>query len=113
MATHSSSVAWRIPWKEEPGKLSARGREESDTTERLTHTHTHTHTHTPLTMCRPWGLTSMEKRSPLSTHIVNIELRCDLDFVTFNQQLADPPSRQKTNPSWRKKNDTRELPALI
>ena len=105
MATHSSSVAWRIPWTDEPGKLSARGLEESDTTERLTHT--------PLTMCRPWGLTSMEKRSPLSTHIVNIELRCDLDFVTFNQQLADPPSRQKTNPSWRKKNDTCELPALI
>ena len=43
MATHSSSVAWRIPWTEEPGKLSARGRKELDTTERLTHT--------PLTMC--------------------------------------------------------------
>ena len=33
MATHSSILAWRIPWTEEPGC------KESDTTERLTHTH--------------------------------------------------------------------------
>ena len=32
MATHSS-VAWRIPWKEEPGKLQSMGSQESDTTE--------------------------------------------------------------------------------
>ena len=37
MATHSSILAWRIPWTEEPG----RSRKESDTTEQLTiHTHT-------------------------------------------------------------------------
>ena len=36
MATHSSVLAWRIPWTEEPGGLhSPWGREESDTTERL------------------------------------------------------------------------------
>ena len=32
-ATHSSSLAWRIPWAEEPGELW--GHKESDTTERL------------------------------------------------------------------------------
>ena len=26
MATHSSILAWRIPWKEEPGGYSPRGR---------------------------------------------------------------------------------------
>ena len=31
MAPHSSTLAWKIPWAEEPG----RGREESDMTERL------------------------------------------------------------------------------
>ena len=31
MATHSSILAWRIPWTEEPGGLW--GRKESDTTE--------------------------------------------------------------------------------
>ena len=35
MATHSSILAWRIPWTEEPGRLQ-RGSKESDTTERLT-----------------------------------------------------------------------------
>ena len=25
MATHSSSLAWRIPWKEEPGGLQSMG----------------------------------------------------------------------------------------
>ena len=35
MATHSSVLAWRIPWTEEPGGYSPRGRKESDTTERL------------------------------------------------------------------------------
>ena len=35
MATHSSILAWRIPWTEELGGLQSTGRKESDTTERL------------------------------------------------------------------------------
>ena len=41
MATHSSILAWRTPWTEEPGKLqsmpgySPRGHKELDTTEQL------------------------------------------------------------------------------
>ena len=35
MATHSSILAWRIPWTEELGGLQSMGREESDTTEQL------------------------------------------------------------------------------
>ena len=35
MATHSSTLAWKIPWTEEPGSLQSMGCEESDTTERL------------------------------------------------------------------------------
>ena len=44
MATHSSILAWRIPWTEKPGRLqstrslvgySPRGRKESDKTEQL------------------------------------------------------------------------------
>ena len=38
MATHSSILAWRIPWPEEHGGLQPMGHKESDTTERLTHT---------------------------------------------------------------------------
>ena len=35
MAPHSSTLAWRIPWMEEPGGLQSMGLEELDTTERL------------------------------------------------------------------------------
>ena len=35
MATHSSILAWRIPWAEEPGRLQSMSLKESDTTERL------------------------------------------------------------------------------
>ena len=31
MATHSSVLAWRIPWTEEPGGLQSMGSQESDT----------------------------------------------------------------------------------
>ena len=33
MATHSSILAWRIPWTEEPGGLQSMGLQTSDTTE--------------------------------------------------------------------------------
>ena len=36
MATHSSILAWEIPWTEEPGRLQSMGsQKESDTTEQL------------------------------------------------------------------------------
>ena len=35
MATHSSILAWRIPWSEELGGLQSTGRKELETTERL------------------------------------------------------------------------------
>ena len=39
MATHSSILAWKIPWVEEPGGLQSKGPKESDTTE-YAYTHT-------------------------------------------------------------------------
>ena len=41
MATHSSILAWRIPWTEELGGLQSTGCKESDTTERLHFTFTY------------------------------------------------------------------------
>ena len=32
MATHSSVLAWEIPWTEEPGRLQTMGLQESDMT---------------------------------------------------------------------------------
>ena len=33
MATHSSILAWRIPWTEEPGGLQSKGHKQLDMTE--------------------------------------------------------------------------------
>ena len=38
MTTHSSVLAWRIPWTEEPGGCSPWGRKESDMNEHRPHT---------------------------------------------------------------------------
>ena len=35
MATHSCTLAWKIPWAEEPSRLQSMGSLQSDTTERL------------------------------------------------------------------------------
>ena len=35
MAPHSSTLAWKIPWTEKPGRLQSVGSRRSDTTERL------------------------------------------------------------------------------
>ena len=35
MAPHSSTLAWKSPWVEEPGGLQSMGSKESDTTERV------------------------------------------------------------------------------
>ena len=47
MATHSSILAWSIPWTEEPDRLQSMGlkRVGHDWVAGHTHTHTHTHTH--------------------------------------------------------------------
>ena len=55
MAIHSSILAWKILWTDEPGGLQSNGLQESDMIEHTcvcvhvrtrTRAHTHTHTHT-------------------------------------------------------------------
>ena len=42
MAPHSSTLAWKIPWMEEPGRLRSMGLLELDTTDPFTFTfHSH------------------------------------------------------------------------
>ena len=38
ITTHSSILAWRIPWREEPGGLQSMGHKKPDMTEQLTQT---------------------------------------------------------------------------
>ena len=44
LGTHSSTLAWRTPWTEEPGGLQSTDYKELDTAE-------HAHTHTKLSLC--------------------------------------------------------------
>ena len=39
MATHSSILAWEIPWTEDPDRVQSMGLQESDTTQQLNHHH--------------------------------------------------------------------------
>ena len=41
MAIHSSILAWRIPWTEEPDGLQSMGPQELDMTEATYNAHTH------------------------------------------------------------------------
>ena len=52
MATHSSTLAWKIPWMEEPGRLQSMGsrRVGHDWATSL-HFHTHTHRHICVCVC--------------------------------------------------------------
>ena len=47
VAPHSSILAWRIAWMEEPGRLRSADREESDMTERLTYLLSSSHSDPP------------------------------------------------------------------
>ena len=58
MATHSSTLAWRIPWTEDLGRLQSTGRKELDTTEQL-------HFHLSFSV----GLTSLSMIISRSIHV--------------------------------------------
>ena len=64
IATHSSTLAWRIPWTEEPGGLHPWGR----TCARM---HTHTHTHTLLLMVEAAVMVGNTAVSHLRPHLIN------------------------------------------
>ena len=51
MPTHSTLLAWKIPWAEEPeepggGVMWSKELDTAEHTRARAHTHTHTHTHT-------------------------------------------------------------------
>ena len=53
MATHSSILAWKISWTEEPGRLQFMGHKELGMTKHACAC-THTHTHYALTVDKNW-----------------------------------------------------------
>ena len=66
MATHSTILAWRIPWTEDLAGYSSWSRKELDMTEGrsaciYTHTHKHTHTFKLLYSCHYLNCCSLYK----------------------------------------------------
>ena len=56
MTTHTSSLAWRIPWTEGSGGLESMGSQESDTTWRPSHHHHHITLDSSTTQCLHLGM---------------------------------------------------------
>ena len=81
MATPSSILSWKIPWRVEPGGYSPWGCKESDMTK---HTHTHTHTHTRDMTC----LSKFPSSQGSARHCKNL---CFLinEFVWLHWVLAE------------------------
>ena len=65
MVTHSSTLAWKIPWTEEPGRLQSMGRKESERTERL-------HFHFSLSALQVLGISLIRKADILLKRIIVI-----------------------------------------
>ena len=71
MATHSSILAWKIPWAEEPGRLQPTGSSRvghdwvTECTRARAHTHTHTYLYKDYIMCycSCWPSTLLERSS--------------------------------------------------
>ena len=53
MATHSSILAWRIPWREKPGRTPSMGSQELDMTEQITFFNKYTYTNIYIYLHKP------------------------------------------------------------
>ena len=75
MSTHSTILAWKIPWTEDPGELySPWDFRESNTTERLTTTTTN-----PMRSLKKWELNACVQSAILNWKIYAFE-----GFDTYN-----------------------------
>ena len=69
MATHPSTLAWEIPWTEEPGGLQSMGSQRVDTTERLS-----THTHIPPNKLPKEDVSELKDKIYLDKFVLFIQL---------------------------------------
>ena len=98
MATHSSILAWKIPWTEEPGRL------QSMRLQRVRHdwaTSTHTHTHErfiPQLLSPPWRSGSGAESSYLfSSHLVPLVNSIPRGFPKVTSLTQTLGGEQKMN----------------
>ena len=101
MATHSSILAWRIPWPEEPGRLESIRLQESDMTQQLnqccccyvTSVMSHSvqpHRHKPTRLPHPWD--SPGKNTGVGCHFLLqcVEVKSESEVASRVRLLATP-----------------------
>ena len=92
MATHSSTLAWKIPWTEERGRLySPLGHKESDTTERL-----HVHFSLLLSGYMPRSRIAGSYDFPGGSD--NKESACDVGDLGLIPELGRSPGERNSKP---------------
>ena len=115
MATHSSILAWKIPWTEEPGGLQAMGsrRVGHNLAHARMRAHTHTHTHTGILLSYkkknetlPFAATWMDLKGIMLSEITQTEETQDIIYMrnlknatrpSLRAQLVkNPPAMQET-----------------
>ena len=79
LATHSSILAWRIPWTEEPGGLHSMGLQELDTTWRLNH-------HVGISFLNLWIFFALG----LAMETTNTDLKKKNSFIHFFLAISCP-----------------------
>ena len=84
MAPHSNILAWKIPWREEPGSYSPKGHEELDMAE---------HTHTVKLF--PWP----------NSNCLFLQLFCFLNFLSLLTIEIHSPAKASTVARLRSQND--------
>ena len=59
MATHPSTLAWKIPWPNEPGRLQSEGSQRVRHNQATEHTHMHLLITLPTRLHLPWSLVAL------------------------------------------------------
>ena len=93
MAVHSSNLAWRTPWTEEPGGLQSVGLQRVRRGDTQTHTQTHTHKESDAgTHTHTRGHTHRHKESDAGTHT---HTRAGKHRYTQTQRHTDTKSQTR------------------
>ena len=80
MAAHSSILAWRIPWTEEPGGLKSMGPQRVGC-DWVTDIHT-THTHS--WMSRDWGTLNVDPYSVIYSYLNELSKAIEKSFISLD-----------------------------
>ena len=86
MATHSSILAWKIPWMEEPGRLQSKLSQESDMTEQLHFTSC------SKVLAQSKNQSCCKKPQKPTHHICSAGLPCDISDLIPRPHLSLTPS---------------------